>query len=352
MEAVACIADAAPPWADILTATRDLIGADSGSLIMLDRAGDLLHVSHVGLADATLKAYEAHFHKLDLLAHAATTQDAGTWIDSNEAIARETLLRSEFHNDYLRKHGQSQILALLLERSDSRMAAMSFQRSTIESGARERLSSGDIGLYVRAFQEALTSKQALIAEDIHVLEETFSAFGEAICLVSPSGTVVRMSPLCGLVFDNREGLTVRQGRLYHPNAAVRAQVLDKLRLAMRTQTRTKAAVALSAGDTLSLDIAPAAARLQMVGEPLALVRFRKNTVGRIIDMSCLMAEFGITLAEARVLAGLAGGCTPLEYAAENSVSENTVRKQIASLKGKMNCSRVVDLVRLAILFRA
>jgi len=352
MEAVACIADDAPPWADILTATRDLIGADSGTLIMLDGAGDLLHVSHVGLAESTLREYEQHFYKLDVLAHVAAKQDAGTWIDSNEAIPRETLLRSEFHNDYLRKNGQNQILALLLERNCSRMTGMSFQRATIESGARERLSSGDIGTYVRSFQEALTRKQTAIAENIQLLEQTFSAFGEATCLVSRGGAVVRMSALCAILFDNRQGLSVKHGRLYHPNRAVNTHVLDSLGQAIQTRTRTKATVALSLGDTLSLDISPAPAKLQMVGEPLAFVRLRRNTAGGTIDTSCLIATFGITPAEARVLAGLIGGLTPVEYAIENNVSENTVRTQIASLKGKMNCSRVVDLVRLAILSQA
>jgi DNA-binding CsgD family transcriptional regulator len=352
MEAIACIGDATPPWAEILTATRDLIGADSGSLIMLDGAGDLLHVNHVGLAESTLKEYEQHFHKLDLLAHAAARHEAGGWIDSNEAIPRATLLRSEFHNDYLRKNGQSQIVGLLLERSGSRLTGMSFQRATIESGVRDRLSRGDIGTCIRAFQEALATRQGLVAGDIHVLEETFGAFGEAICLVSRGGAVARMSPLCATLFDDRRGLTLRHGRLHHPNRAVFSQVLDKLSLAIRNRARTQAAVGLASGDTLSLDIAPAPAALQMFGEPLALVRFRRNTIARTIDMSCLIAEFGITPAEARVLAGLVDGRTPLEYAVENSVSENTVRKQIATLKIKMNCSRVVDLVRLAILFRA
>lgn len=352
MEAVACIAEAAPPWADILTATRDLIGADSGSFLMVDGVRDLMHVSHVGLADATLKAYEEHFHRHDLLTHVAANQDVGAWIDSNEAIPRATLLRSAFHNDYLRPNGQRQILALLLERNGSRLTAMSFQRASVETGARERLSRGDIGTYVRAFRAALATKQALIAQSIDVLEETFGAFGEAVCLVSQGGTVVRMSPSCGALFDSRQGLTIRHGRLSHPNGAVGAQVLEQLRLAMRTRSRTHASVALSSGDSLSLDIAPAPATLQMVGEPLALVRLRRNTAGQALDLSCLVAEFGITRAEARVLAALVGGCTPLEVAVANSVSEHTVRKQIASLKAKLQCSRVVDLVRLAMLFRA
>ncbi|ODV40977.1 hypothetical protein AWV79_02600 [Cupriavidus sp. UYMMa02A] len=315
---------------------------------MLGGSGDLLHVSHVGLADSTLQAYEQHFHKLDLLAHAAVKQDAGQWIDSDEAIERQTLLRSEFHNDYLRKHGQNQIFGLLLERGSSRMTAMSFQRATIESGIRERLSSGHIGAYVRSFQEALARKQRLIADDIHMIEEAFTAFGEAICLVSRGGAVIRMSSSCEALFGNHRSLTVRQGRLFHPNRAVHAHLLDKLALAIRSRICTKAAVGLSSGETLSLDISPAPAKLQMIGEPLALVRWRRNTEGRTSDPTALIAAFGITPAEARVLAGLVGGRSPRAYAIENAVSENTVRKQIASLKIKMHCSRVVDLVRMAI----
>lgn len=351
MEAVACIRDDTPPWADILTATKNLIGADSGSLIMLDGAGDLLHVSHVGLAESTLQEYAQHYHKLDVLAHVAAKQEAGAWLDSNEVIARTTLLRSEFHNDYLRKNDQNQILCLLLERNSTRMTGMSFQRATIESGARERLSGGDIGTYVRAFQAALARKQAVIVENLLLLEEVFAGLGEAACLVSRGGVVLRMSPLCGALLDNRKSLTVKRGRLYHPNGAVLPYVLDSIDRAIQTRTCTRATVALSFGNTLSLDISPAPTKLQMVGEPLALVRLRRNSEGGTIDTSCLIMAFGITPAEARVLAGLAGGLSPLDYAVQNAVSENTVRKQIASLKNKMNCHRVVDLVRQAMLAR-
>lgn len=349
MEAIGCMTDDDPPWAEILATAKDLIGADSGTLIMNSTAGELLHVSHVGLSDSAVRDYQQHFHKVDLLADAAAKQKAGVWLDSNEVVPRQTWLQSEFHNDYLRKHSQHQLVALLIESNGTRMTGMSFQRSTIQTDARDRLGSGDIGVYIRAFQDALSKKQLTIAEDMHLLEESFGAFGEATCLASGGGTVIRMSPLCGALFDNRKGLSIRHGRLFHPNSVVCAHVLDNLGRAVQGRTRTKATVALAPGDTLSLDISPAPAKLQMVGEPLALIRLRRSTMGGELEISCLISAFGVTPAEARVLAGLAAGLTPADYAARHSVSENTVRKQIAALKDKMNCSRVVDLVRLAIL---
>ncbi|MBU69220.1 MAG: hypothetical protein CL858_27920 [Cupriavidus sp.] len=44
-------------------------------------------------------AYSTHYHRLDMLAHVAMRQGAGHWLDSNEALSRQALLRSEFYTD-------------------------------------------------------------------------------------------------------------------------------------------------------------------------------------------------------------------------------------------------------------
>lgn len=351
MEAVACIAAEHPPWTDILSTARELVGADSGSLIMLSGSGDLMHVSHVGLAESTIDAYTQHFYKHDLMSRAAANQEAGAWLDSDEAIPRDTLLRSEFHIDYLHKNGQAQILALLMERSGQRTTAMSFQRSSIEAGARARLSAGETGTYVRAFQHALRTRQDAMHADIRVLDDTFAALGEAACVVSRGGAVLHLSALCASLLDNRQGLHVRHGQLRHANADVLAYVRDNIDTTLRTGQRTRAMVALTWGQTLSLDITLAPARWKIAGEALALIRIRHNRVDDGIDTAGLVSTFAITPAEARVLAGLVAGQSPADHAQAYGVSENTVRTQIARLKSKLNCSRTVDLVRLALVAR-
>ena len=62
----------------------------------------------------------------------------------------------------------------------------------------------------------------------------------------------------------------------------------------------------------------------------------------------LMQPLGITLAEARVLHALASGLSVSNYAESNGVSIHTVRKQVAALMIKIDCSRQVDLVRTAL----
>ncbi|WP_061960209.1 hypothetical protein [Cupriavidus pauculus] len=104
----------------------------------------------VGLAQATVTAYSTHYHRLDMLAHVAMRQDAGNWLDSDEALPRQELLRSEFYTDYLNPHGQAQILALMIKRNEHGLCAMAFQRSRIEQGARQRLASDEAGIFVGA----------------------------------------------------------------------------------------------------------------------------------------------------------------------------------------------------------
>ena len=108
---------------------------------------------------------------------------------------------------------------------------------------------------------------------------------------------------------------------------------------------------LAQGESLGLDIAVASPNLRLSNEPLAFVRLRRNSLMAEASPADFIATFGITPAEAKVLSGLVAGQSPAEFAMQNGVSENTVRKQVASLKIKMNCSRSVELVRLALMHR-
>ncbi|MDF3835196.1 LuxR C-terminal-related transcriptional regulator [Cupriavidus basilensis] len=343
------MSDATPPWEHILGTARDLIGADSGSLIMMDGCGSLLNLNHVDIPTSTLDDYAQHFHKLDVVADAAIGLSAGTWLDSNELLSQSKLQRTEFYGDYLHKHGQAQILALIVEQNPDRRTAFSFQRSTVAPGAREKLTQGDIGVYVRTFQAALERRSQSMAMNLQMVEDTFTSLGEATCLVSVAGVVLRASPLARAILDNRSGLCTKRGRLWHPARVIFDQLSKKLGDTLRTGQRTKLIVSLAWGETMSLDITPASPHIRLSNEPLALIRLRRNSAMGEADTVALISIFDITNAEAKVLAGLVAGVTPAGFATMNGVSENTVRKQIANLKTKMRCNRVVDLVKLALL---
>ena len=137
--------------------------------------------------------------------------------------------------------------------------------------------------------------------------------------------------------------------MWHASRDVRALLATKLIGTIRSGSPSRLTVPQAQRETLSLDITIANPRFRLGDERLAFVRLRRQIAVANTDESELAAIFGVTTGEAKVLAAMVTGLTPLEIAVHHAVSESTVRKQIASLKMKMNCSRAVDLVRLALL---
>jgi len=83
VEVLEHIKDPTPPWGEILATARDLVGADSGSLIMMDGQGDLLNLNLVDVEDGAMRDYVQHFHKLDVLADASIGMSPGAWLDGD-----------------------------------------------------------------------------------------------------------------------------------------------------------------------------------------------------------------------------------------------------------------------------
>ncbi|MGM3277377.1 helix-turn-helix transcriptional regulator [Ralstonia sp. 24A2] len=184
---------------------------------------------------------------------------------------------------------------------------------------------------------------------LRLLEDAFSAMDEAVLLLSGGGVIVHASALARSLLDNRCGLRVRHDRLWHPSQTVLDHLARVMATTLHTGCRSKMTVSLAWGETLSLDMAPANPQMFPSGAPLVFVRMRRNSALKQADADNLITAFEITKTEAKVLAGLVAGLAPSALAAQNGVSEHTVRSHITSMKGKMHCNRIVDLVKLAVL---
>ncbi|PFH19333.1 helix-turn-helix transcriptional regulator [Burkholderia sp. JKS000303] len=348
MDAVERITDDVPPWQDILVTARELIGADSGSLVMVDGLGNPLDINQVDAPAAAMQEYQTRFHKLDFMVHAASNFPVGTWFDSNEIVPKAALHRTEYYADFLHKHRFAQVFALVLERGPKRMIGLSFQRSSIVEGVTKHLSDGAAGAYIHSFRAAVERRRQATAHHLDLIEATFGAMGEATFLLSNSGIVVHAAALAKSLLDDSRGLCIKQGKLWHPSTAVLDRLSMNVAATLRTGRRSTMTVSRSWGETLRLDMTVADPRIRLSNETMVFVRMRRNSALNEASAENLVTTFDITQAEAKVLVALVAGLVPSELAVQNGVSENTVRTQIASLKRKMHCNRIVDLVRLAL----
>lgn len=341
--------DPTPPWQDILTTARDVVGADGASLLMLDPGGNLLNLTQVGFAEAGEREYVAHYHAIDTVARDSMGVPAGVWMDTSEMYSAQESGRNEFFVDFLWRHKMQQVLAFMIETSPTLHAALSFQRATIDTKAKARLLQSDAAAYFRLLQVEMAKRQARVAAELASIERAFAALGDAVCLVSERGVVRWISTAARQFLEASGAIALRNGRLQHKHAAAQAAIERSLREAAKGGVLRRFTVPAAWGSVVTVDMARASDTYGMANETLVLVRLATRTVFQEPDVQQLELAFPITNAEARALAGLAKGHSVGDYAAASGVSEHTVRSHVATLMRKLQCNRQSELIKLALL---
>ena len=208
---------------------------------------------------------------------------------------------------------------------------------------------GPAAAFVLTLRDAIARRQHAVYSHLANLEEAFSSFDEAICLVGPTGAVMRVSPLAREIFAGPM-FAERHGTIWHADPRMRAMLLQSVAMTCQTGVRQSMTIPAETGVTVTVDMVVGGPSLRVAGERCVLMRMqRRNSGDTQPNPDHLAAVFRITPAEARVLAALVTGQTAAAYAASAGVSVNTVRKQIAMLMAKMQCNRQSELVRKAIL---
>lgn len=347
IEALEHLTDPDPPWHDILRTARDMVGADSGTLIVFDARHKLLNLSSVGCSEDCAEDYRSHYYRCDIVEQDSRLLPAGTWLDTARMYDRAQLQRAEFYTDFMLKHRMAQVLCLVIESSAALRAAIAFQRSTVDNKASDRLQSRDVAQYFRLLQRQLAQREKTLAIGWKTVDSAFSDVGEAVLLVSRDAMVDKMSALAMRYLDEGRGWNVRGGKLCHPDAKIQA-LFDAYCLAVARDGKARSlAAAVGWGELTWVDISAAPQALSLVGNRMLLVRMRRKSAFAQPDVDRLESVFAITHAEAAVLAGLATGHSVEEVATLRKSSVLTVRKQVASLLNKMECNRQSELVRLA-----
>lgn len=345
------LADPAPPWNDILTTARDLVGADAGTLMMIDKSAQLLTLQQVGIDQAVEQEYRQHFYKEDTIAKAAMAGPAGVWWDSTQILPAHEMQKNAFHADYLKRSCIGQVLAFVVIDDEFEQSALSFQRVTAQANATDSLKHGEVAVYLRAFVKELARRRQACLTRLEAIESTFAGLNEATLLVTPQGLLWRVSPLARELLRVAKMISSDGASITHADAAMAQRLQLALARAAATSAGTAVTVPLAWGETYKLDISPAHASVKLGNENILFVRLRKHSAFELPNAQELCAHFGITPAEGRVLLALVAGHTASEIAAVSGVAERTVRNQIASLMQKMGCSRQCELVRLGALLQ-
>lgn len=343
VDAVQSIAEPVPPWADILGCAKDLIGGDSATFIVFE-GRRLATFEGVTVDPGGQAAYVSHFHSQDIML-SDRPRPSGTWLDTQAALPPAERGKSGYYVDFMCRYRMRQHVSFVIEESPHCAASITVQRDVARDDTARQLASGPMQLFSGALLRAVARRRELGSRWFANAESAGAAFGEASLLVTGSGACLRMSANAQALLNGESALRVRNGSLWHPDGRVRDALANALAATARRNSKACSTSLLGErGTVLRLEFARAHECLRLGNESLVFMRMSRRREPSSIRIDALCLAFGLTPAEARVLAALADGRTPAAHALAQGVSI----KQISTLMEKMDCTRQIDVVRMAL----
>jgi DNA-binding CsgD family transcriptional regulator/PAS domain-containing protein len=169
---------------------------------------------------------------------------------------------------------------------------------------------------------------------------------DAAFLLDERGKVLRISPEAERALG---ALAIKSGRLCAHDPAANAALQAAISKAIEPNGALAGSVRLAAGEGLGflqLVVSPLSRERRFLApfEAAAIVHLIDPAAAKAMDAAVIGELFGLTPAEARLAAALAGGQTLVEAAARYGVAVGTMRTQLKSIFGKVGVNRQQDLI--------
>lgn len=344
-------------WPAALTAVASLLGSSGAMLMVVDpRSGVLRSIVAGGFDDVFVRRYAAEIAPHDPWLRVLITRPGRT-ILSAEALATERHDKDTPRvGDFLRAHKSGHIIGAVLSESDADKTVIAVHRS-YRVGPHD---SADIDLFEAVLPHlrntiGLARRSGEARSRAASLEQLLDRLPIGVFLVDTHMQVLLANRFGRELAAERDGLTIRNGRLCALDAAQDAQLEQLVKqtasLAPGQGPAPNAALGLSRPDrahalhVLGLPVGPAADGGLGPGLPAAAVLVGDPDKGYSASEGVIGAFFGLTGAEARLTSALISGLRVREVAETLGVSELTIRTQLKRILQKTGASRQSELVR-------
>ncbi|HVY98214.1 MAG TPA: PAS domain-containing protein [Dongiaceae bacterium] len=296
-----------------------------------------------------MSQYEHYYGALDPWHRCGRVRPVGSIDQTARMLPDAELRRTEFYQDHLRPQGLFYALGGPVERAPGHMAIFGIQCGQA-NGPFARKAEAVVTALMPHFRRAYGMQEVLAQARCEAadLEAAFELLAHPVFVVDRDARLLFANLAAEELLRRGDVLRRVSGRLRPAHRDDRGP-LDRALAPVPQGTD---------GDgTLMLRRAPAATPVPVRVMPLRR-RNRAEWSGRIAllvemppprrSIAVLASAFDLSAAEARLWAGLLGGRTVAEIAAQAGVSVNTVRVQLAALFRKTGTNRQADLVRLGL----
>ena len=347
-------------WPGVVNALSTHVGADGAYLFTaVEQAGPRSFDHTHRLAPEFNRRYREHFHACDVYLAAARARgllDAGGVLNSEDLVKPDDLLRSEFHNDYLKgfdvRYGLG---AILTDEQDEALGPRTHLVFWRPPGAE---TFGDdeerkLAALLPTLRLALTSHWALRSKGLlgEWNEQLLAQIDQPFFLLSRGGQMLYGNQAALNLLRERDAVSVKDGLLCR----------GKLDVPLIAQFDLLTAVPVDLAGGASTGPAMKIVPLKLTANTrsmfhwfprAAYVVLPQVTAGRREEgiEQAFVRRYGLTAAEQLVLTRLLQGMSPRDVAADQKLSVHTVRAHLAHIYAKTGCHNQREL--LAAILRA
>lgn len=350
------VADVHNRWGDLVALIAEFCDVPSCGIALVDiKQG---RASRLGFtANFTQKmedAYEEHFYKSDLWAQRVSLDDFGNIFVSSDVISREELERTEFYNDWVRKVEITDVMGTVLPINRNIRGVFGIHRAEGDDRFDTNQKTCIRPLIPHLTQAiSLSLKLNKLQLESKVSFDGATMAGVGIIIVDAAARVLFCNTLGEMALDQRNGLTVRSGKLNADNAKRNALlhqlIADAAHAAIGRSSNAGGYLALPGhtGTPTMLKICPLRPEHYTLESlhPKAVIFIAPPTRQPHIDPVILGKYYGLTSAEAQLAVAIVNGERLQEYATRSSVSPHTVKTQLKAVFIKTGVTRQSDLVR-------
>jgi DNA-binding CsgD family transcriptional regulator/PAS domain-containing protein len=340
----------------VLVDLASMFNAAAASLISADKAdGTLLLTAGHNIPDAMMREYRSRFFVVDPRVAYALPRRAGTLITDARVMTPAKMKRHPFYAEFLPRYGLREAIGCATINNETVFAGIGVNRGSRGAAfdeANERAFSAIIPHLRRAMQVAGNLQWARAHSE--GLSQALDHVKTAVVIVDGNANVVGMNAAAEALLAKADGLAVKSGefKALRPadNARLRRTIAGAagttaggdfdaggvLQIARRTGLRSYAVLVSPISSWASLTFAlPRAGAIVMINDPEA---------EPAVPVEPLQRLYGLTAAEARLVAALAAGRRIEDAAKAFKISRETARTQLRQIFAKTGTTRQTDLV--------
>lgn len=300
------------------------------------------------------QAYCKHYYKYDLWVAAMLRKPRLAAVIGPEIVPDDVFFRSTHYHEFCKQLGITCVVGSVFPLAGDAVGIVGIHR-TDEMPKFDLSDKRMMDLFLPHLRRALQVRTRLTAARLarRVTAETLGSLDVGVAVVNARCRIIFLNAAAEALLRDGCGATITLGelRLRDPRLRVRLEALVAAAAATGAGKGLGSGGVLALprpwGQSLSVLVCPLRVGQDGLGpaEPMALIFVTDPHRTTLTAPQVLRQFYGLTGAEARLLAALLAGERLQDYAERNAVTVNTVRNQLAHVFNKTGTSRQAELVQ-------